>query len=138
MTLYERFEKLSDGPTSTSTRRRLLARAGKASLGFAFVLAGLGRADKASATSPYPAVGCCSLAYNAECPNCTGAGYDCPSGCTRWAWYCVDSTGRVWLCGECYTGGSCTGCSCGRYTGLSRNSRGVPRPGGGPGGGPQP
>ena len=108
MTLYERFEKLSDTDTSTSTRWRLLGRAAKASLGVAFVVAGLSRTEVASAGD-----GCCVLAYPTQCPHCTGQGYDCGAGCTRWAWYCVESDGWVWICGECYPGGSCQGCSCG-------------------------
>ena len=112
MTFYERFEKLSDTDTSTSTRRRLLGRAAKASLGFAFVVAGLSRGGNAAAA--VSGAGCCFLAYQNQCPNCTGHGYDCGSGCTRWAWYCVDSAHRVWICGECYPGGNCgPGCSCG-------------------------
>ena len=111
MTFYERFEKLSDTDTSTSTRRRLLGRAAKASLGFAFVVAGLSRGEKAAAG--VSGAGCCFLAYQNQCPNCTGHGYDCSGGCTRWAWYCVDSAHRVWICGECYSGGGCSGCSCG-------------------------
>lgn len=112
MTVYERFEKLSDTDMAKSTRRRLLGRAAKASLGLAFVAAGLSRAGKAAAAKS--GIGCCFLAYQNQCPNCTGHGYDCGSGCTRWAWYCVDSAHRVWICGECYSGGNCnTGCSCG-------------------------
>ena len=126
MTLYERLEKLSDTETSTSTRRRLLARAGKVSLGFAFVLAGVSRAGKAGAATSGD--GCCVLAYQTQCPNCTGRGYDCAGGCTRWAWYCMDSHGWVWICGECYSGGSCSGCSCGAVA-IARGSRGLPHPG---------
>ena len=112
MTIYERFEKLSDTDTSKSTRRRLLGRAAKASLGFAFVVAGLSRGGNAAAATS--GIGCCFLAYENQCPNCTGHGYDCGSGCTRWAWYCVDSARRVWICGECYPNGNCgPGCSCG-------------------------
>ena len=83
MTFYERFEKLSDTDTSTSTRRRLLARAAKASLGFAFVVAGLSHGGKAAAATS--GAGCCFLAYQNQCPHCTGHGYDCGVGCTRWA-----------------------------------------------------
>jgi hypothetical protein len=111
VTFYERFEKFSETDTSTSTRRRLLERAGKASLGVAFVLAGLSRSGKAGAATK--GAGCCSLAYQNQCPNCNGHGYDCAGGCTRWAWYCVDGAHRVWICGECYSGGGCQGCSCG-------------------------
>jgi hypothetical protein len=124
VTLYERVEKLSDLDASRSTRRSLLGRAAKACLGLAVVAAGLSRADHARAGSS----GCCVLAYGNDCPNCTGRGYDCGTGCTRWAWYCVDSLHRVWLCGECYAGGSCGGCSCGRVA-LTRG-HGVPIPGG--------
>ena len=112
MTVYERFEKLSDTDTAKSTRRRLLGRAAKASLGFAFIAAGLSRAGDARAAKS--GIGCCFLAYQNQCPNCTGHGYDCGAGCTRWAWYCVDSAHRVWICGECYPNGNCgPGCSCG-------------------------
>ena len=121
MTLYERFEKISDIETSTSTRRRLLARAAKYSLGFAFVVAGLSHTDEAAAGD-----GCCVLAYQNQCPHCTGQGYDCGTGCTRWAWYCVQSNGWVWICGECYSGGGCQGCSCGTVA-MSRGTRGLPR-----------
>jgi hypothetical protein len=125
VTLYERVEKLSDLDTSRSTRRRLLARAAKACLGLAVVAAGLSRTEQARAGGR---AGCCVLAYQNDCPNCTGHGYDCGSGCTRWAWYCVNSDRRVWLCGECYQGGACGGCSCGRIA-LAPNSGGlVPRP----------
>jgi hypothetical protein len=118
VTLYERLETLSsETETSTTTRRRVLERAGKAALGFAVVLAGASRAEKAGAMRPDPMVGCCSLAFTAECPNCTGHGYDCGAGCTRWAWYCLDTFRRVWLCGECYAAGSCgPGCSCGKVS----------------------
>jgi hypothetical protein len=116
VTLYERFEKLSDADTSRSTRRKLLGRAAKACLGFAVVFAGLSRPEQARAGA-----GCCILAYQNECPKCTGHGYDCGAGCTRWAWYCVDSAHKVWLCGECYSGGGCSGCSCGRVA-LTLNS----------------
>lgn len=127
MTFYERFEKLSatDMSTSTSTRRRLLERAGKASLGVAFVLAGLSRSGKAGAATK--GAGCCSLAYQNQCPNCNGHGYDCAGGCTRWAWYCVDGSHRVWICGECYSGGGCQGCSCGAVA-LTQTSRPILRP----------
>jgi hypothetical protein len=96
---------------SKTTRRRLLSRAAKACLGLAVVAAGLARTGTAKAVA-----GCCSLAYQTECPNCTGRGYDCHPPCTPWAWYCVDSFHRVWLCGECYAGGACSGCSCGRIS----------------------
>jgi len=127
VTFYERFEKLSatDMSTSTSTRRRLLERAGKASLGVAFVLAGLSRSGKAGAATK--GAGCCSLAYQNQCPNCNGHGYDCAGGCTRWAWYCVDGSHRVWICGECYSGGGCQGCSCGAVA-LTQTSRPILRP----------
>ena len=108
MTLYERFEKLSDVDNSPTTRGRLLGRAAKACIGVAAVTAGLARVEPASAGA-----GCCVLAYQTECPNCRGQGYDCGGGCTRWAWYCVDGAHRVWLCGECYSGSGCSGCSCG-------------------------
>lgn len=123
MTLYERVEQLSDLDASRSTRRRLLARSAKACLGLAVVAAGLSRTEQARAGS-----GCCVLAYQNECPNCTGQGYDCGFGCTRWAWYCVDSARRIWLCGECYAGGACGGCSCGRIS-IVTNSRLVSHPG---------
>ena len=127
MTLYERFEKISEADLSTSTRGRLLSRAGKACFGLAVAAAGLARVGTATAGGH----GCCVLAYQNECTNCTGNGYDCGSGCTRWAWYCVDSSHHVWLCGECYTGGSCSGCSCGHLVTPRTNSR--PGLGGGPG-----
>lgn len=123
MTLYERFEKVSEVDMSKSTRRRLLSRAGKGCLGLAVVAAGLARAETAKAVA-----GCCVLAYQNECPHCTGHGYDCGSGCTRWAWYCVDSARRVWLCGECYSGGGCGGCSCGRVALTQGNPRTGPGP----------
>jgi hypothetical protein len=109
MTLYERFEEASEADLTRSTRRRLLSRAAKACFGLAVVAAGLARTEGAKATA-----GCCVLAYQNQCPHCSGHGYDCGAGCTRWAWYCVDSNHQVWLCGECYAGGSCGGCSCGK------------------------
>jgi hypothetical protein len=124
VTLYERFEKFSDLDAPRTTRRRLLARAAKASLGLAVVAAGLSRTGLAQAGGS----GCCFLAYQNECPHCTGHGYDCGQGCTRWAWYCVDPAHRVWLCGECYAGGNCGGCSCGRVS-LSTTSGISPTPG---------
>jgi hypothetical protein len=124
MTLYERFEKVSELDLSTSTRRRFLARAAKACVGLAVVAAGLSRTEQAKAVDS-----CCVLAYQNECPHCTGHGYDCGSACTRWAWYCVDSAHRVWLCGECYSGGPCSGCSCGRV--ALTLTRPVPTPAGG-------
>jgi hypothetical protein len=114
VTLYERFEKVSEADMTTSTRRRLLARAGKACLGIAAGAAGLASVGQARADGGNRSVGCCTLAYNNDCTNCTGHGYDCGSGCTRWAWYCVDNSRRVWQCGECYSGGGCNGCSCGK------------------------
>ena len=111
MTLYERVEKISEADMTKSTRRRLLSRAGKACVGLAAVAAGLARAETATAGA-----GCCVLAYQTQCPHCTGQGYDCGAGCTRWAWYCVDAARRIWLCGECYSGSSCTGCSCGHIS----------------------
>jgi hypothetical protein len=119
VTLYERFEKLSDDD-SRSTRGRLLSRAAKACLAAAVAVTGLSRVGEARAGA-----GCCFLAYGNECPNCTGHGYDCGAGCTRWAWYCVDSAHRVWICGECYAGSGCAGCSCGKVA-LSVNSRFAP------------
>ena len=118
MTLYERFEKFSEADMTKSTRGRLLSRAGKMCLGLAVAAAGLARVGTATAGA-----GCCVLAYQTECPHCTGDGYDCGSGCTRWAWYCVDSTHHVWLCGECYSGGSCSGCSCGHLVTPRTSSR---------------
>jgi hypothetical protein len=118
MTLYERFERISEADLTTSTRRRLLSRAGKACVGLAVAAAGLARVETATAGA-----GCCVLAYQTECPHCTGDGYDCGPGCTRWAWYCVDSTHHIWLCGECYSGGSCSGCSCGHLVTPRTNSR---------------
>ena len=117
MTLYERFEQLSELDMSRSTRRRLLARAGKACLGLAVAAAGLSRVEQARAGGRG---GCCVLAYPNDCPHCTGHGYDCGVGCTRWAWYCVDADHSVWICGECYSGGNCPGCSCGHVV-LSIN-----------------
>ena len=113
MTLYERFERFSEQDMTRSTRRRLLSRAGKACLGLAVGAAGLSRVEGARAQKGYRIVGCCSLAYDNDCPHCTGQGYDCGSDCTRWAWYCVDNMRRYWICGECYSGGTCSGCSCG-------------------------
>jgi hypothetical protein len=127
MTLYERFEKMSEADLTTSTRGRLLSRAGKVCLGLAVAAAGLARAE----TSKAGGAGCCVLAYQTECPHCTGSGYDCGTGCTRWAWHCVDSQHHVWLCGECYAGGSCSGCSCGHIAVPSLTNR----PGLGGGGG---
>jgi hypothetical protein len=112
VTLYERFEKASELDMTRSTRRRVLARAAKACLGLAVGAAGLSRVERARAQGSR-IVGCCSLAYDNDCPHCTGQGYDCASGCTRWAWYCVDNMRRYWICGECYSGGTCSGCSCG-------------------------
>ena len=112
MTLYERFEKVSELDMTTSTRRRLLSRAGKVCLGLAVGASGLARVERAQAKVSRQ-VGCCSLAYPNDCGNCRAQGYDCGSGCTRWAWYCVDNQRQYWLCGECYSGGSCSGCSCG-------------------------
>jgi hypothetical protein len=126
MTLYERFEKLSEVDPSPATRRDVLSKAAKASLGVALVLAGLSRVEKAGA-SPDPVVGCCFLAFNTQCPNCSGHGYDCGAGCDRWAWYCVDPQHRLWLCGECYAQGSCgPGCSCGKVM-LSTSNEPNPR-----------
>ena len=113
MTLYERFEKVSEQDMTRSTRRRVLARAAKACLGLAVGAAGLSRVEGARAQKGHRLVGCCVLAYDNDCPHCTGQGYDCGSGCTRWAWYCVDNLRRYWICGECYDGGTCSGCSCG-------------------------
>ena len=127
MTLYERFEKLSEVENPVTTRRRLLGRAAKACLGVAIVAAGLAKAETASAGA-----GCCVLAYQTQCPNCTGQGYDCGAGCTRWAWYCVDSAQHHWLCGECYAGSGCSGCSCGAYV-IVANSRDLAAGGGVPG-----
>jgi len=109
VTFYERFERLSGD--EASTRGRFLSRAGKACLGVVVAAAGLSRGGDARAGTT--GAGCCVLAYQRQCPNCTGHGYDCASGCTRWAWYCVDSFHQMWICGECYSGGSCAGCSCG-------------------------
>jgi hypothetical protein len=119
VTLYERFERVSEVDMTSSTRGRLLARAGKACLGMAVAVAGLSRVEQAMAGTGH---GCCSLAYNVQCPNCTGHGYDCGSACTRWAWYCVDPTHRVWICGECYAAGSCPGCSCG-HVAITRDNK---------------
>lgn len=119
MTLYERFEQLSDEvETSKTTRRRALSRAAKACLGVAVAATGLARVSEARAGA-----GCCVLAYQTQCPNCSGRGYDCASGCTRWAWYCTDAAHHVWICGECYSGSSCSGCSCGAVVQLETNSR---------------
>jgi len=107
VTLYQRFEKLSE--EDSATRRRFLSRAAKACLGVAAAAAGLSRVEAAHAGG----AGCCVLAYQNQCPNCTARGYDCAAGCTRWAWYCVDGAHHTWLCGECYSGGGCSGCSCG-------------------------
>lgn len=106
MTLYQRFEKLSE--EDSATRRRFLSRAAKACLGVAVAAAGLSRVEAAHAGA-----GCCVLAYQNQCPGCTARGYECGAGCTRWAWYCVDAAQHTWLCGECYSGGGCSGCSCG-------------------------
>jgi hypothetical protein len=127
VTLYERVERVSEVDMTKSTRRRLLGRAAKACVGVAAVAAGLAAKAEAAKT----VAGCCVLAYQNECPNCTGRGYDCGSGCTRWAWYCVDSSRRVWQCGECYSGSSCSGCSCGHISiTQSGNRNNNPIPGG--------
>jgi hypothetical protein len=113
VTLYERLEQVSELDMTKTTRRRLFARAGKVCVGLAATAAGLSGVAQARADGGGRSVGCCSLAYNNNCPNCSGHGYDCGSGCNRWAWYCVDQLRRVWICGECYSAGSCSGCSCG-------------------------
>jgi hypothetical protein len=128
VTLYERFEKVSELDMTMSTRRRLLSRAGKACLGLAVGAAGLSRVERARAQGSR-LVGCCVLAYENDCTHCTGQGYDCGSGCTRWAWYCVDNVRRYWQCGECYSGGSCAGCSCGKIV-TSAGRGGLPTLGG--------
>jgi hypothetical protein len=126
VTFYDRFEKVSEADMTKTTRGRLLARAGKVCVGIAAGAAGLSSVGQARADGGGRSVGCCSLAYNNDCTNCSGRGYDCGSGCTRWAWYCVDNARRVWICGECYTGGNCSGCSCGRIS-FTQGSRSVPR-----------
>ena len=122
MTLYERVEQISELDATKSTRRRLLSRAAKACLGLAVVAAGLARAETAKAGA-----GCCVLAYQTRCTNCTGRGYDCTPPCTRWAWYCVDSFRRVWICGECWAAGTCQGCSCGAIAMVQGSGR-LPQP----------
>jgi len=121
VTLYERFEKLSDVDESPTTRGRLLGRAAKACLGVTAVVAGLGKIAPAGAGTS--GAGCCILAYQTQCTNCHAQGYDCGGGCTRWAWYCVDPSHRVWLCGECYAGGGCPGCSCGTVAIVTSNNQ---------------
>ena len=49
MSLYERFEKLSEVDNPVTTRRRLLGRAAKACLGVAIVATGLAKAETAQA-----------------------------------------------------------------------------------------
>jgi hypothetical protein len=121
VTLYERFEKLSEVDNAVTTRGRFLGRAAKACLGLTIVAAGLAKAETARAGA-----GCCILAYQTQCPNCTGRGYDCGGGCTRWAWYCVDPAQHHWLCGECYAGGGCPGCSCGAVAILTNSGEHLP------------
>ena len=92
MTLYDRFERVSEADMTKTTRRRLLARAGKVCVGIAAGAAGLSSVGQARGQDGDGRTrGLLSLAYNNDCTNCSGRGYDCGSGCTRWAWYCVDS-----------------------------------------------
>ena len=95
------------------------------------VATGLAKAQTAQAGA-----GCCVLAYQTQCPNCTGHGYDCGGGCTRWAWYCVDPAHHYWLCGECYAGSGCAGCSCGARV-IVTNSHDITAHGRVPEGGPK-
>jgi|GEM_PF-4784496 len=115
MSLYKRVEDFSESMSGTSTRRGFLGRVGKGSVAVVAAVAGLSRVEKARGIT----VGCCNLAYSTTCPNCTQTSHTCPSGgCTKWTWYCEDTYNRTWRCGECYAGGSCAGCSCGRRTGF--------------------
>jgi hypothetical protein len=116
MSLYKEVEDFSESMSGASTRRGFLGRIGKTSVAVVAAITGLSRVEKARALIT---VGCCHLAYSTTCPNCTQTSHTCPSGgCTKWTWYCEHTDGRTWRCGECYAGGSCAGCSCGRRTGF--------------------
>ncbi len=92
------------------TRGRFLRILGKASIAIGAVAVGLAKAKDASAR----VVACCNLLYDNDCA-CRGC---CPPGCTQWSWGCVDGSNRIWECGECYAGGSCSGCSWAYVGGL--------------------
>lgn len=105
------------------TRRGLLSKAGKLSVGVFAGLAGLKLTEgKAFAACSDPCTGnyaCCHLAL----PNkkCAGSGqtFSCPSGYTKWAWSCC-CWGSSWGCGECQKG-STYACSYG-YGGFRRSA----------------
>jgi hypothetical protein len=108
------FDKLTEhaiaADEKTATRRGFVRMLGRASVLVGAAAVGLSRARSAAART----VACCNLAYANDC-SCRGC---CPSGCSQWSWGCVDGSNRVWECGECYAGGSCSGCSWAYVGGL--------------------
>ncbi len=109
-----------------TTRRRLLARAGKVCVGIAAGAAGLSSVAQARADGGSRSVGCCRSPITTTARTALAAATTAAPAVTRWAWYCVDNARRIWICGECYTGGSCSGCSCGRIA-VTQGSHAVPR-----------
>lgn len=101
MTLFERLVNSVEAGEARTTRRKFVARIGRfaAAAGAAFV--GLARSDVALAGRR---VACCDLASDVDCP----CRYCC--GCSNnqvWTWFCLDTYGFTWQCGECYQGSSC-------------------------------
>lgn len=117
---------ITDAADGHVSRRGVISRMGKWSLGVAVTAAGLafGSSQRAAASTGLPGQGCCTLAYSYYCtgpvwsefcgdcqPYTNGNGY--PTG--RWWWSCRVSATKQRFCGECafvqcsytfvYTGG---------------------------------
>jgi hypothetical protein len=101
MTWFDRIaHEVSTESEGRSTRSAFLKKLSKVSLAATAIVTGLARVGTAEAR----VVACCNLGSNTDCP-CRGC-CSC-SGNKSWTWGCVASDGRVWECGECYTGSTC-------------------------------
>jgi hypothetical protein len=125
MSFIERIEDAAANADEQQwSRKRFLGRLARGTALLAAGAAGLARVPKATAGN----YACCDLCFASGhwCPSPYYGEFDCPcQSDEKWQWFCTDSLGYVWGCGECWPG-YCADDSC--YCSYAWNTRGPMRP----------